>query len=113
MKRLKELRTKKKMSQQALADILHVTQQSVFKYEHDMVEPDLDILKACADYFHTSIDYLIGYTDIPYRYEVIASDSDSMTDNERLLLEYYRGLSPKAKELIQELIRCSDTPSDQ
>ena len=44
MKRLRELRQKKGLSQQALADMLHVTQQSVYKYENGLAIPELDIL---------------------------------------------------------------------
>jgi transcriptional regulator with XRE-family HTH domain len=36
MERLRELRLQKKISQQQLADILHVTQQSIYKYEHGL-----------------------------------------------------------------------------
>lgn len=102
MKRLKELREQKKMSQQALADILHVTQQSVYKYEHNLAVPDLDILICIADFFNTSIDYVVGVTDSPTKYE--AYDINSLTKDELYLLNYYRTLSPKAKELIYELI---------
>lgn len=45
MKRLKELRTSKGISQQELADMLHVSQQSIFKYEHDMAEPKLKLVE--------------------------------------------------------------------
>ena len=63
MKRLKELRTTKGISQQELADMLHVSQQSIFKYEHDMAEPNIDLIIACAKYFDTSVDYLVGYSE--------------------------------------------------
>ena len=42
MIRLKELREAKHMSQQAVADVFHVTQQTIFKYEHALAEPYLD-----------------------------------------------------------------------
>lgn len=102
MKRLKELREAKHMSQQALADILHVTQQSIHKYEYGLAEPDMDIILHMAEIFDTSIDYLVGYTDIPFRYETYPTDS--ISSSEKHILEYYRHLSPKAQELIQELI---------
>ena len=44
MVRLKELRESKHMSQQAVADVFHVTQQTIFKYEHALAEPDLDVI---------------------------------------------------------------------
>ena len=36
MKRLKKLRVEKGLSQQQLADFLHITQQSIYKYENDI-----------------------------------------------------------------------------
>ena len=103
MKRLKKLREEKKMSQQALAEVLHVTQQSVYKYEHDLAVPDLDILICIANFFDTSIDYLVGVTDSPIRYE--SYDINSLTKDELSILNYYRTLSPKTKELICALIQ--------
>lgn len=102
MNHLKELRTKAQLSQQALAEILHVTQQSVYKYEHNLAVPELDILIHMANYFNTSIDYLVDISDIPYRYEVINADT-SLTKDEMRIINYYRRLSPKAKDFLQEV----------
>lgn len=49
MQRLRELRHAKGISQQDLADVLHVTQQSIYKYETDKAEPDLDIVVEIAN----------------------------------------------------------------
>lgn len=61
VERLKELRTEFNISQQQLADVIGVSQQSINKYENHNVEPDIETLKAMADYFNVSIDYLVGY----------------------------------------------------
>ncbi len=103
MKRLRELRLQKKMSQRQLADILHVTQQSVYKYERGIAEPDLDIIIAMAKYFDTSVDYLIGYSDVPVKYELYDVEH-SLTPTEQRLLDYYRSLSPAGQGIIQALI---------
>lgn len=103
MKRLRELRLEKKVSQQQLADILHVTQQSIHKYEHGTAEPDLSIIIAMAKYFDTSVDYLIGYSDVPIKYELYDVEH-SLTASELRLLEYYRSLSCSGQRMIQSLI---------
>lgn len=103
MKRLKELREQKNMSQQALAEIVHVTQQSIHKYEHELAEPDLDVILHLADFFDTSVDYLLGYTDVMQRYEIYPENS--ISKSELRVLEYYRHLSPRVQELIQELAK--------
>ena len=101
--RIKELRLAKGISQQQLADVLHVTQQSVNKYEHDMSIPELDVLIACANYFDVSIDYLVNETDIPFKY--VNYTSANLTTTERRLLEYYRRPNAKAQE---SLLSCMD-----
>lgn len=57
---LKKLRTERGFSQKALADLLGITQQAVYKYENLSVEPDIQTLIAIADVFDVSVDYLIG-----------------------------------------------------
>lgn len=58
---LKKLRNEHGISQQQLADIVGVSQQSINKYENHNVEPDITTLKVIARYFNTTIDYLVGY----------------------------------------------------
>ena len=67
MKNLKKLRQAKKMSQQQLALKLNLSQQTIYKYENQITEPDITTLINLADYFNTSVDYLIGNTDNPQR----------------------------------------------
>ena len=104
MKRLRELRQKKGLSQQSLADMLHVTQQSVYKYENELAIPELDILIHMAEIFETSIDYLVGNTDVPFKYETYDADT-SFTRSEMRVLNYYRHLSSNAKDFVQEVIQ--------
>ena len=102
MERLKILRKQHSLTQQQLADILHVSQQSIHKYEHDITTPDLDTLKNMANYFNTSVDYILGVTDIPHKIEPV---TDTMlNDNELELLETYRNVSNSQKLLLQKLM---------
>lgn len=109
MKRLRELRQKKGLSQQSLADMLHVTQQSVYKYENELAIPELDILIHMAEIFETSIDYLVGNTDVPFKYETYDADT-SFTRSEMRVLNYYRLLSSNAKDFVQEIIQKGNEP---
>ncbi len=63
--RLKELRTKKKISQLKLAMDLGLCQNSISRYENGEREADYQTLIALADYFDVSIDYLLGRTNNP------------------------------------------------
>ena len=65
MRRLKELREKRGISQLKLAMDLGLTQNSVSRYESGMREADYKTLVALADYFNVSIDYLLDRPDNP------------------------------------------------
>lgn len=58
---LKELRKQHQLSQDALAMQLNVTQQAVGKWETEKSFPDYKMLIRLADFFHVSIDYLLGH----------------------------------------------------
>lgn len=103
MKNLKKLRMEKGLSQQQLAEIIGVTQQSIYKYETQNVEPDFVILTALADYFSTSVDYLIGHSDIDHKIEKITPFD--LNDDEAKLVKAYRKLSKSEKESLHLIIR--------
>lgn len=102
MENLKKLRKNCNLSQQKLADILHVSQQSIYKYENDITSPDLETLVRMADYFDTSIDYIVGYTDISHKIEPVTENM--LNSDEMFLIEQYRRLSPKHKNIIKIVI---------
>lgn len=96
--RLKQLRQAKGISQLGLAEILGVSQQSINKYENHSVEPDIRTLMAMADYFGTSVDYLIGHTNLARIIEPVTPFH--LNAEEAHLIESWRQLSPKEKESI-------------
>ena len=65
MIRLKELRSKHRISQVKLAMDLNMNQNSISRYETGEREADYKTLIAFAEYFHVSIDYLLGRTENP------------------------------------------------
>ena len=102
MKNLKLLRTEQNLSQQELASILHVSQQSIYKYENGITTPDLNTLFAMADYFHTSIDYLVGYSSISHKIEPVTETC--LNQQELEIIHNFRKLSTKNSNLVQTLI---------
>ncbi|MCQ2459186.1 MAG: helix-turn-helix domain-containing protein [Ruminococcus sp.] len=67
--RLKELRTKKGITQQKLAIDLNLNQNSISRYESGVREADYSTLIALADYFQVSVDYLLERTENPNFYK--------------------------------------------
>lgn len=61
--RIKALRVDKDLSQKELADILDVTRSAYSNYENGIRELPVEILSRLADFYGTSVDYIIGRTD--------------------------------------------------
>lgn len=102
VKNLRKLRINKGISQQQLADVMGTSQQSVNKYENHNVEPDISALIKLADYFETSIDYLVGHTS-PAIQNII--EEIEPTKEETALIRNYRYLSKDEKESIQLILK--------
>lgn len=102
VKNLKLLRYTRCISQQQLADVIGVSQQSVNKYENHKVEPDIRTLSAIADYFGTSLDFLVGRTDINSMVEPI--QTYDLNDDEADLVKGYRKLSANEKQSLHMII---------
>ena len=56
--KIKKLRTEKGLTQKDLADQLHVTFQTVSKWESGTNEPDIATLKELSKFFGCSFDFL-------------------------------------------------------
>ena len=54
------LRKNKQMTQDDLADVLNVSKMAVSKWERGINFPDIEIMCRMSDYFHISLDELLG-----------------------------------------------------
>ena len=63
--RLKEIRKARGISQIKLAMDLNMAQNTISRYETGVREPSIAELVKIADYFHVSVDYLLGRTNNP------------------------------------------------
>lgn len=102
MENLKKLRTEKKLSQKQLAEEINTKQQNIHRYENGFYEPDIHTLKLLADFFETSIDYLVGNTDIRHKIEPV--QPFDLNEDESLLVEKYRQLDPNVRSSIMRMI---------
>lgn len=82
--RLRELRTKNKMSQEELARKIERSKSIISNYENNTIIPPVDILTQMAVIFNVSLDYLVG-----------------IDKNEMLSVE---GLNEHQKSLIQQIL---------
>ena len=68
LKRLKDLREDHDLSQESISKILKISRPQYSLYETGKRDIPVDLLSILAKYYNTSIDYIVGDTDIPRRY---------------------------------------------
>ena len=67
-KRIRELREDRDLLQKQLAEYLHCSQVAYSRYELGLRDIPTQVLIELAKFYDTSIDYLLGMTDIPKPY---------------------------------------------
>lgn len=97
---LKKLRMERNITQKMLADAIGVSQQSINKYENHNIEPDIETLVRLANYFDTSVDYLVGHWEERER-----PGGTKLTVSELDLLDSFDRLNSTQKECILMLLR--------
>lgn len=65
---IRALREDTDTKQETIAQYLNIKQTTYSKYELGKINVPIDALIKIADYYHTSVDYLVGRTDVrePY-----------------------------------------------
>lgn len=61
--RLKDLREDRDLTQSNIAELLFITQQQYSLYERGYRDIPSSALITLADFYHTSVDYILGRTD--------------------------------------------------
>lgn len=104
-------RREKKMTQEALADHLHVSFQAVSKWENGQTQPDISTLAQIAAIMNTSIDALAGYAHTrvltPYQEWYKSEEYYWGTQPSSMCLEILR-LAPPVKPLRLLDIGCGE-----
>jgi len=62
--RITILRTRKGITQKKLAQLSNITEASLSRYENGLREPKINTLIKISDVLDSTVDYLIGKTDI-------------------------------------------------
>ena len=65
--RLKELREDRDLTQQEIADFLHIKQNTYSQYENRHREIPIDMIIRLANFYGVSIDYLLCQSNNPKR----------------------------------------------
>ena len=67
--RIRDLREDKDLTQTTIAKLLNCSQQTYSRYESGEITIDIYNLIKLAKFYNTSVDYIIGLTDVkkPYK----------------------------------------------
>lgn len=108
-KTLTELRKKKNLSRQNLADELEISVHTYIKYENESVKPPYETLIKLADYYNVTTDYLLGReTGDPETLDKLVGEFN-LTALERKILENYLELPDNMRgdfmEFLQKAVR--------
>lgn len=109
--RLKELRSKKGITQEALASALDIPESTVRRYESsDDNTPRRERLEKIADYFGVSVDYLLGRTDDPS-----PSDKKDKPEDELTTIMYHKWdqLDERRRKQALKLLEILEQEADE
>lgn len=82
-KTLAKLRKERKLTQQELADLLHVTNKTISKWETNTTAPDIDTLKRISQVLNVPVDVLLGNSKLTITDE---SSKHKLTKKKLILL---------------------------
>ena len=98
MNRIKELRKERGLKQVDLCKTLGVSQAALSGYETGNYQPDNDILIKIADYFDTTVDYLLGKSDI--KKPLTSEDVSGLTEKQIKILQMMEKMTPEQQDEI-------------
>lgn len=91
--RIRHVRETCNLTQNNFAKKLHMTQQTLSRYENGKSAVPNDVLENIAQKFDVSLTYFLGI------------DADKFSDDELLLVEFYRKADARVKKHIFELVK--------
>lgn len=96
--KLKQLRTKKSLTQIELAKIFSTSHATINRYEKGVNEPDSKTITKFADFFNVSTDYLLDRTNIQNE----AIQSEDGLDPNNIEYKSYKEIIDKFKFLLEQ-----------
>lgn len=102
MNNLKQIRNSKNLLQTKVAMDLNTTQETISSYETGRVLPSSDMLIQLANYYNTSIDYLLCRTK--YDMPIDKIKPNNISDKDFTILNKINNLSNENKSKIEAYI---------
>ena len=100
---LRELREERSLNQKQLAEACKLSTQCISALETGTRNPTGSTIKALAQFFEVSSDYLLEIEDdFGQR---VTSSSNTYSAEEKQLIKAYRTLSPSLRKMLQDTIQ--------
>ena len=99
--RLLDLRERRKLSRQKVADDLNITRASLEYYEKGKRTPDVNTIVQIADYFGVSVDYLLGRTKSETQQQDLRMICDYFDANVNIILGLKK-ITQRSKKYSEE-----------
>ena len=107
-KRLKEARNARNISARELAEYLGINKSTIHRYETGELKGIKPVtIKAIAEYLNVNPDYLIGASDIKHTIKEAEDLANSITDDEKMLLELFRRVPVESQQMVLGMIRAA------
>lgn len=103
-KRLKQLRLNNKLTQTEMAKILGTSQPSYQKWEKGVRTPTPKNLEKIANFFNTSVDYLLGKTDIKNSSELTETNIEQILNNDVISYDG-KPMTEHDREILTQVIK--------
>ena len=87
--KLKEVRTRRNMTQQTVADYIGCSSVVYSRYERGTRQPSIEMLLKLADLFGVTVDYLLGRQDL---------EDSTLSEYEKKLVLASRNVDERAKD---------------
>lgn len=98
--RLKELRKEQGLTQVQFAKRFNISAGTIGNWESGNRTPDTDMLKRIANFFDTTVDYLIGRSDLKFD-----NVNNRLENEEYALLGEVKDLTSEEKQRVLEFIK--------
>lgn len=109
-KKLKELRSKKDISQAELARSLGMSQQAIAKWETEKATPDPEMLIKIADFFGVTTDYLLGRDETNQESN---TQKLEFSQEDLMLLHQIKRLTEDKRKIIDAVIQLNESVNEQ
>ena len=98
---LKDLRTKRSLTQQQVADAIGCSVMVYSRYERETRQPSIDVLIRLSDLFGVTLDYLVGKEQV---------EDGTLSSYERALVVAARNADVRAREDALHLLESHTSP---